>query len=77
MEIANSTEYEIVAKIWSDYLDRTERLAKRISPGRDSINRMIKSDPGFSFWQDQEIRSGARTFPLWAQGTCEYKKYCC
>lgn len=49
VEIANSTEYGLGAKIWSGNLDRAERLAKRIKSGSVSINGMIKSDPRLPF----------------------------
>lgn len=49
VEIANSTEYGLGAKIWSGDLDRAERLAKRIKFGSVSINGMIKSDPRLPF----------------------------
>jgi len=49
VEIANSTEYGLGAKIWSRNLDRAERLAKRIKSGSVSINGMIKSDPRLPF----------------------------
>ncbi|WP_292388359.1 NAD-dependent succinate-semialdehyde dehydrogenase [Methanosarcina sp. UBA5] len=49
VEIANSTEYGLGAKIWSGDLDRVERLAKRIKSGSVSINGMIKSDPRLPF----------------------------
>ncbi|HET8686028.1 MAG TPA: aldehyde dehydrogenase family protein, partial [Methanosarcina sp.] len=49
VEIANSTEYGLGAKIWSGDPDRAERLAKRIKSGTVAINGMIKSDPRLPF----------------------------
>ncbi len=49
MEIANSTEFGLGAKIWSEDLDRAERLAKKIKSGFVAINGMIKSDPRLPF----------------------------
>ena len=49
VEIANSTIYGLAAKIWSQDLERAERLAKRIKCGSISINGMIKSDPRLPF----------------------------
>lgn len=49
VEIANSTEYGLGAKIWSGDLYRAESLAKRIKSGSVSINGMIKSDPRIPF----------------------------
>ncbi|RXA20506.1 NAD-dependent succinate-semialdehyde dehydrogenase [Methanosarcina sp. MSH10X1] len=49
VEIANSTEYGLGAKIWSRNLGRAERLAKRIKSGSVSINGMIRSGPRLPF----------------------------
>jgi succinate-semialdehyde dehydrogenase / glutarate-semialdehyde dehydrogenase len=49
VEIANSTEYGLGAKIWSRDPERVERLAKKIKSGFVSINGLIKSDPGLPF----------------------------
>jgi len=49
VEIANSTQYGLGAKLWSQDLDRAERLAKRIKSGSVSINGMVKSDPRLPF----------------------------
>ena len=49
VEIANSTDYGLGAKIWSGDLDRAERLAKGIKSGSVSINGMVKSDPRLPF----------------------------
>jgi len=49
VEIANSTEFGLGAKIWSGDLDRAEKLAKRIRSGSVAINGMIRSDPRLPF----------------------------
>lgn len=48
-KIANSTEFGLGAEIWSEDLDRAERLAKRIRSGFVAINGMVKSDPRLPF----------------------------
>jgi len=49
VEIANSTEFGLGAKIWSGDPDRAEKLAKRIRAGSVAINGMIRSDPRLPF----------------------------
>jgi succinate-semialdehyde dehydrogenase/glutarate-semialdehyde dehydrogenase len=49
VKIANSTEFGLGAKIWSENLDRAERLAKRIKSGFVAINGLHKSDPRLPF----------------------------
>ena len=58
VEIANSTEYGLGAKIWSGDLYRAESLAKRIKSGSVSINGMIKSDPRIPFGGIKKSRVG-------------------
>jgi succinate-semialdehyde dehydrogenase/glutarate-semialdehyde dehydrogenase len=49
IEIANSTEFGLGAEIWSENLERAEKLAKRIKSGFIAINGMVKSDPRLPF----------------------------
>jgi len=49
VEIANSTEFGLGAKIWSRDMERAQRLAKRIRSGFVAINGMVKSDPRLPF----------------------------
>ncbi|MGB9939647.1 NAD-dependent succinate-semialdehyde dehydrogenase [Methanosarcina sp.] len=49
VEVANSIQYGLGAKLWSQDLDRVERLAKRIKSGSVFINGMVKSDPRLPF----------------------------
>ncbi len=49
VEIANSTEFGLGARIWSGDLARAERLAKRIRSGIVAINGMTMSDPRLPF----------------------------
>ncbi|HWR25048.1 MAG TPA: NAD-dependent succinate-semialdehyde dehydrogenase, partial [Methanosarcina sp.] len=49
VEIANSTEFGLGAEIWSENLERAEKLAKRIRSGFVALNGMVKSDPRLPF----------------------------
>jgi succinate-semialdehyde dehydrogenase/glutarate-semialdehyde dehydrogenase len=49
VKIANSTEYGLGAKIWSENLERAEKLAKKIRSGFVAINGMHRSDPRLPF----------------------------
>jgi succinate-semialdehyde dehydrogenase / glutarate-semialdehyde dehydrogenase len=63
VEIANSTEYGLGAKIWSGDPDRAERLAKRIKSRSVAINGMIKSDPKLPFGGSRSPES-EESFPI-------------
>lgn len=49
VQIANSTELGLGARVWSENLDRAEKLAKRITAGFASVNGMVRSDPRLPF----------------------------
>ena len=47
--IANNTEYGLGAAIFSEDIDRAERIAKKIQTGTVAINDFVKSDPRLPF----------------------------
>ena len=49
VKIANSTEFGLGASVWSQDLERAQRLAKRIKSGFVAINGMVISDPRLPF----------------------------
>jgi len=49
VKIANSTELGLGAQVWSENLDRAEKLAERIKAGFASVNGMVRSDPRLPF----------------------------
>jgi succinate-semialdehyde dehydrogenase / glutarate-semialdehyde dehydrogenase len=49
IKIANSTEFGLGAEVWSENLERAERLAKRIRAGFVAVNGMVRSDPRLPF----------------------------
>jgi NAD-dependent aldehyde dehydrogenases len=49
VKVANSTEFGLGAEIWSQDLERAQRLAKRIKSGFVAINGTVKFDPRLPF----------------------------
>jgi succinate-semialdehyde dehydrogenase/glutarate-semialdehyde dehydrogenase len=49
VRVANDTIYGLGAAIWSQDLERAERIARRIEAGCIAINDMVKSDPRLPF----------------------------
>jgi succinate-semialdehyde dehydrogenase / glutarate-semialdehyde dehydrogenase len=49
VKIANTTELGLGAQVWSENLDRAEKLAKRIKAGFAIVNGMVRSDPRLPF----------------------------
>lgn len=49
VRIANSTEFGLGAEVWSENLERAEKLAKKIKSGFVAINGMVRSDPRLPF----------------------------
>jgi succinate-semialdehyde dehydrogenase/glutarate-semialdehyde dehydrogenase len=49
VEKANDTEFGLGASIWTDDLERGERIAGRIDAGCTYVNELVKSDPRVPF----------------------------
>ncbi|MFA6106478.1 MAG: NAD-dependent succinate-semialdehyde dehydrogenase [Patescibacteria group bacterium] len=49
IQIANATEYGLGASVWSENIEKAERIAAKIDAGFISINDMVKSDPRLPF----------------------------
>jgi len=49
VEKANDTQYGLGASIWTDDLERGERLTHRIDAGMTFVNEFVKSDPRLPF----------------------------
>jgi succinate-semialdehyde dehydrogenase/glutarate-semialdehyde dehydrogenase len=49
IELANNTPYGLGASLWSQDLERAERLAKEIESGATAINRMLRSEISMPF----------------------------
>jgi len=49
IEKANDTQYGLGASIWTDDLERGERLTRRIDAGMTFVNEFVKSDPRLPF----------------------------
>ena len=49
IEKANETDFGLGASIWTEDLDRGERVASRIEAGCTYVNELVKSDPRVPF----------------------------
>ncbi|MBN2790671.1 MAG: NAD-dependent succinate-semialdehyde dehydrogenase [Candidatus Delongbacteria bacterium] len=58
VRIANNTEYGLGAAIFTENIERAERLAKRIQAGTVAINDFVKSDPRLPFGGTKKSGAG-------------------
>ncbi|WP_122090112.1 NAD-dependent succinate-semialdehyde dehydrogenase [Halalkalicoccus subterraneus] len=49
IEVANDTDFGLGASLWTEDLDRGERLARRVEAGCVFVNELVKSDPRIPF----------------------------
>lgn len=49
IEIANDSEYGLGASIWTQDLDKAERLSNGVESGIVSVNNVVASDPRVPF----------------------------
>jgi len=69
IEKANDTEFGLGASIWTDDLERGERIAGRIDAGCTYVNELVKSDPRVPFGGVKESGYGRE---LSAAGITEF-----
>jgi succinate-semialdehyde dehydrogenase/glutarate-semialdehyde dehydrogenase len=49
IELANDIDYGLGASVWTEDLERGERLAHELEAGMTYVNQMVKSDPRLPF----------------------------
>ena len=49
VRIANDTRFGLGSSIWSDSVERAEKIAQKIQAGCTFINGMVRSDPRLPF----------------------------
>ncbi|MCL7418528.1 MAG: aldehyde dehydrogenase family protein, partial [Halalkalicoccus sp.] len=49
IDLANDTDFGLGASLWTEDLDRGERLARRVEAGCVFVNELVKSDPRIPF----------------------------
>lgn len=49
IELANDTQYGLGAALWTDDIDRAERLVPQLEAGNVFVNELVKSDPRLPF----------------------------
>jgi succinate-semialdehyde dehydrogenase/glutarate-semialdehyde dehydrogenase len=49
IEVANDIEYGLGASVWTDDLERGERVAHELDAGMTYVNQLVKSDPRLPF----------------------------
>jgi succinate-semialdehyde dehydrogenase/glutarate-semialdehyde dehydrogenase/succinyl-CoA reductase len=49
MKLANDTQYGLGASIWTQDLDKAEKLSQQIQSGLVTVNNIVASDPRVPF----------------------------
>ena len=61
MRIANGSKFGLGASIWTQDLEKAERLSEMVESGIVTVNSMVVSDPRVSIWWYKEQWIWSRT----------------
>lgn len=54
IKLANGSLFGLGSSIWTQDLDKAERLSKLLDVGIITVNNLVISDPRIPFWRSQE-----------------------
>jgi acyl-CoA reductase-like NAD-dependent aldehyde dehydrogenase len=54
IQLANDSEYGLGASIWTQDLDKAERLSNSVESGIVSVNNVVASDPSSIWWSEEK-----------------------
>jgi acyl-CoA reductase-like NAD-dependent aldehyde dehydrogenase len=71
VRLANDSQYGLGASIWTEDLDKAEKLSRMIRSGIVTVNNVVISDPRVPFGG---VKSGfGRVVKVWYARVCQYQ----
>ena len=70
IRLANDTQYGLGASIWTQDLEKAEKLSRKVSSGIVSVNNVVASDPQSTIWRCKESGLWKRAIKIWNARVC-------
>ena len=72
VRIANDSQYGLGASIWTEDLDKAEKLSRLVRSGMVTVNNVVFSDPRVPFGGVKNSGFG-RVVKIWNARVCQYQ----
>jgi acyl-CoA reductase-like NAD-dependent aldehyde dehydrogenase len=72
VRLANDSQYGLGASIWTQDLDKAEKLSRMVRSGIVTINNVVISDPRVPFGGMKNSGFG-RVIKVWNARVCQYQ----
>jgi acyl-CoA reductase-like NAD-dependent aldehyde dehydrogenase len=72
VRLANDSQYGLGASIWTQDLDKAEKLSRMVRSGIVTVNNVVISDPRVPFGGVKKSGFG-RVIKVWNAGVCQYQ----
>jgi acyl-CoA reductase-like NAD-dependent aldehyde dehydrogenase len=72
VRLANDSQYGLGASIWTEVLDKAEKLSRMVRSGIVTVNNVVISDPRVPFGGVKKSGFG-RVIKVWYAGVCQYQ----
>ena len=73
VRLANDSQYGLGASIWTQDLDKADKLSKMVRSGIVTVNNVVISDPKSTFWWCEEKWIWKRAIKIWNARVCQYQ----
>ena len=73
IRIANDSKYGLGASIWTQDLDKAEKMSRAVESGIVTVNNMVISDPRVPFGGIKNSGFGRETVTIRNVRICQYK----
>jgi acyl-CoA reductase-like NAD-dependent aldehyde dehydrogenase len=72
IKLANDSQYGLGSSIWTEDLDKAEKLSRMVQSGVVSVNNIVASDPRVPFGGVKKSGFG-RVIEIWYARVCQYQ----
>ena len=71
VRLANDSQYGLGASIWTEDLDKAEKLSREIRSGIVTVNNVVIFESKGAIWWSEEEWIWKRIIKIWNAGVCQ------